>query len=160
MTIKHPKPTTALDYIASKTIVNGSCLEWVGKVNNSGYASINKTKWHRQYGTSMAHQLAYVLCYGRYDKSLNVCHSCNNRKCCQATHLYTASQRENLQYRKLCGTYTHGERHGGCKLNEEKVLEIRKRLADGESGRYLATVFGVSEATISEIKTKRKWSHI
>jgi group I intron endonuclease len=53
-----------------------------------------------------------------------------------------------------------GEKNGGSKLTAEKVVEIRLRLTNGEKPRSLARDFGVSSATISDIKFNRSWCHI
>jgi len=45
----------------------------------------------------------------------------------------------------------------GRKLTVDQVEEIRQRLAAGESGRFLAVWYGVSEQLISHIRTQRVW---
>lgn len=42
-------------------------------------------------------------------------------------------------------------------LTEEKVKEIRKSLKAGVRGKLLAATYGVSCATISQIKRERTW---
>ena len=46
------------------------------------------------------------------------------------------------------------------KMTNEQVVGIRSRLAAGEKGVDLAREFGVIPATISSIKTRRKWRTI
>jgi hypothetical protein len=53
-----------------------------------------------------------------------------------------------------------GSSHGMSLLDEEKVHVIRAALGDGMSGVELSKQFGVSTHTISNIKTRRTWSHI
>ena len=148
-------------YLLGKTLHNpiSGCLEWVGAVNNSGYASVHKTQWSRDYKISSAHQLAYILEYGDYDRSLNICHKCNNSKCCESTHLYAATQLENLKDKIANGTHPYGEIHGGSKLKTEDVLTIRRLLLT-YLARDIANIYEVSESTISTIKSRKKWRHI
>jgi hypothetical protein len=47
---------------------------------------------------------------------------------------------------------------GGSKLDFAKAEEIRKRLATGELGKLLASEFGVSTATISDIRLRKMWA--
>lgn len=53
-----------------------------------------------------------------------------------------------------------GEGHVGHKLTEAKVIEIRGRLAAGETGDSLALEFGVSRSVISEIRNRKAWRHV
>jgi group I intron endonuclease len=46
------------------------------------------------------------------------------------------------------------------KLGEDEVAEIKRRLALGEPGRSLAQEFGISEPTISQIKTGKRWADV
>ena len=45
-------------------------------------------------------------------------------------------------------------------LDDERVLQIKVRLAAGESGRTLAREFDVSEPTVSNIKSGKTWAHV
>lgn len=53
-----------------------------------------------------------------------------------------------------------GSQVGSALLNDDKVLEIRRRLAAGERGTDLAAEFLVKKATISAIKAGRTWRHL
>lgn len=45
-----------------------------------------------------------------------------------------------------------------AKLTESQVRQIKQRLASGETGKSLASVFGVNEQSISDIKLGRSWN--
>lgn len=47
-----------------------------------------------------------------------------------------------------------------AKLNEEQVMEIKKRLAVGEKGAALAREFNVNKVQISSIKLGKTWRHV
>jgi hypothetical protein len=53
-----------------------------------------------------------------------------------------------------------GEDSPAAKLNDEKVLEIRRRLAAGELHRTLAAEYGVAKGTIGFIARRETWAHI
>jgi group I intron endonuclease len=53
-----------------------------------------------------------------------------------------------------------GENSSNAKLNDQKVLEIKTRLANGEKLKLLANEFKVSITVISNIKRGLTWSHV
>lgn len=50
-----------------------------------------------------------------------------------------------------------GENSAVSKLTWDKVREIRKRLKEGQKGKELAEIYGVSSGTISYIKNNKIW---
>lgn len=46
------------------------------------------------------------------------------------------------------------------KLDDEKVRELRQRLAEGYSQKAVAQMFGVTVGTVSHIATGRRWAHV
>ena len=53
-----------------------------------------------------------------------------------------------------------GSGHPNSKLNEQQVLEIKKRLLNGEKQKSIGNDFGVPQQTISDIKNGRSWRHL
>ena len=53
-----------------------------------------------------------------------------------------------------------GQAHGNAKLNDADVREISVRHAAGDPVQLLAEQFGVSPASISNVATRRTWSHV
>lgn len=53
-----------------------------------------------------------------------------------------------------------GSKNPQAKLTEEQVLEIRGRLARGETHRAIGRVFGVSHTVIGYIASGRTWTHV
>jgi hypothetical protein len=53
-----------------------------------------------------------------------------------------------------------GAAHGGVKLTEGNVREIRKLAAEGATLRSLAQKFNVSAAMISQIVKRQAWAHV
>ena len=45
-------------------------------------------------------------------------------------------------------------------LNEEKVIEIRKRFESGLKRKELAEMYGVKRSTIEKIINRKLWKHI
>jgi len=54
-----------------------------------------------------------------------------------------------------------GEKNPSSILTEEKVIKIRTDLNEGIlTQKQIAEKFGVSQVTISDIKTEKRWSHV
>lgn len=63
--------------------------------------------------------------------------------------------------KKLIGEATRGSKNPSAKLNEDKVREIKKLLAEGKLTHYqIAELFHISRQTIGFIKNGRLWSHV
>ncbi len=129
------------------------------------------TKHHKTYGKIMvnnifwdAHRLVYTLIFGKIPDGLLVCHTCDNMACCNPSHLFLGTQKENIADMIKKGRYSSesgvgsGEKHWNSKLTEEHVREIRRLLEIGKyTQQQLGTKFGVSQVTISDIKRKAVW---
>lgn len=88
----------------------------------------------------------------------NACHRDGNRKNNREDNLYWGSHSQNHHDKIAHGTMARGSKQGQSVLNETSVLEIKRRLADGEQGAVLAGEFGVARSTISAIRSGKNWS--
>lgn len=127
----------------------GGCLNWDGPVTSKGYGLGMKAdgKYVR------AHRLAYRLHVGAIPAGAHVLHHCDNRRCCEPTHLYLGSNEENIVDKMV-------RDRSGKKLCREQVARIKARLAAGESRRSLASAFGVNPSNITRIATGERWAHV
>lgn len=53
-----------------------------------------------------------------------------------------------------------GEKNGCAVLDDDKVIQIKRKLQQNVSLMTLAREFGVSKAAISKIRTGRTWKHL
>lgn len=78
----------------------------------------------------------------------------------KAVNLSWGTFKDQVADKKAHGTFLRGDIAPWSKLKSAQVLDIRKRLVNGERGCDLAKVFGVTYQTISDIKRRKKWTHI
>lgn len=81
------------------------------------------------------------------------------------TNLCYGSANDNAADRERDGTTARGERQGLARLTEAQVREIRQRAASrenpgGENQYVLASIFGCSQSVISQIVTRKTWTHV
>lgn len=127
----------------------GPAILWVG----GGYELVSRLTCRAIYGPppSVKHEAA---------------HSCGNGHlgCINPKHLSWKTHKENCQDKIEHGTSgfgkpcfgVRGSKHGGAKLSEQQVLLIRK-LIEIRSTKKIAREFGVSRATITDIKLGNTW---
>ncbi len=131
---------------------NGS-TEWFGTIKERILmASINKRGYYyvvlRKNGkdiTREVHGLVALAFFGLRPQSYQVRHLDGDRLNNRVNNLQYGSRSENQ-----LDLYTYRGYHH--KLTADDVLDIRKRLQNGEKGRDIAARYGVSESNISCIK--------
>lgn len=148
-----PKPRTREEVIRDfwqRVNVAGpdDCWEWQGAQTKRGYGVCcidgrNTT----------AHRIAYAATHNEDIKGLDVCHRCDNPKCCNPRHLFKGSRSVNMQDMASKG------RHGFSKQTTwEMVRDIRSK---HRSGQYLikelAQMFDKHIVTIQHIIYNKSW---
>ena len=130
-----------------------------GYSHESGYGRIDVTRSRQGTVRKFVHRVSYEHFNGPIPSNMVVCHSCDNRKCCNPSHLFLGTQAENLADMVNKGRSRYGEKHHNAVLSSETVAEIRSL-----SGRIpqskIAVMFGVKQPTISDIVRGKKWSHL
>lgn len=118
------------------------CWEWMGyrRVNSYGIAVRSGKWWY-------AHRMSAKLATGRFPSKL-VCHICDNRICCNPSHLFSGTEKDNSQDMSRKG------RAALSKLRPDQIPEIRKSL---EPLKDLAKKFNVSASSIYAIKQRKVW---
>ena len=108
----------------------------------------------------LAHRLVYEIAHGKIPEGLVVRHTCDNPSCVNPMHLVAGTHQDNMDDRNGRKRHAHGQGHGGAKLTDEDVRDIKRRLAAKQTGRSIAKLYGVHETLVSLIKRGRYWSHI
>lgn len=132
------------------------CMNWTGYQHKDGYGALS---YQRRYW--LTHRLAWLLTHGDIPEGFCVCHSCDNRLCCNPDHLFLGSHADNMGDMKRKGRRLRvntGERNGRAKVTAEQVSEIRASYSAGGARQVdLAAKFGLSQGMISAIVRGAFW---
>jgi hypothetical protein len=85
------------------------------------------------------------------------CHRCGNQSCCNPSHIYSGSPKQNNEDKKMHGTHKFGETMYSAKLKELDVIRIRN---DQRSASKIAQDYNVTASNIAAIKALKTWRHI
>ncbi len=161
-------PVTAFWSQVEKTV--GGCWLWTGSKWNTGYG-----RFKRDGQVIGAHRMAFRLAKGPIAPTLVVMHSCDVKLCCNPAHLSLGTHTENIADRDAKGRQASGKRHGSrtkpermprgemagaSKLTAEFVVELRQRVAAGETVTQIARDFGLSKSTTARAANGATWSHV
>lgn len=92
---KGPKRKTVSERFWAKVQKSDGCWIWTGGTQRGGYGHFNKrsddpvTSWR-------AHRVAYELSVGPIPDGMNLCHTCDNRKCVRPDHMFLGMQKDNI----------------------------------------------------------------
>lgn len=137
---------------------DSGCWEWKKAIENTGYGA--QQFKGRKCG---AHRVSYQIFNGDIQAGLSVLHRCDNRKCVNPDHLFLGTQAENMADMVAKGRSAdqRGEKAPWAKLTKKSVLEIiRQASARTMSQRKIAVMFGISQAQVSQILNRKRWSVI
>lgn len=111
-----------------------------------------------------AHRYAYERIHGPIETGKVVCHTCDNPLCVNEAHLWAGSHSDNskdaFDKKRLSPPVLSGAQHGMALLDEAKVREIRKAVANGAGLTATGREYGVSAQLIYAIKVRRIWKHV
>ncbi len=151
----------------SKVRIRGldECWPWTaGTVGGYGSFCIFKKFSQSERHMFVSSRVAYLIHHGSVP-DLHICHTCDNRKCCNPRHLFAGTVKDNSDDMIAKGRQVKakGEGHGMSKLRDSDIKEIRQRFVkrdrkNGESA--LGREFRVSQTVISSIIRRRTWKHI
>lgn len=125
------------------------CWPWKAATHRDGYGRANT-----KTGMRIAHRVAYELAKGTFN-GLDVCHTCDNRICCNPAHLFLGTHQENMHDARL------KRRNPQILFSDDQIREIRG-LITGRHGelKEIAARFGCKPTTIWQIKDRRSYKHV
>lgn len=142
-----------------------NCWEWKISKRRFGYGRFKLNKH-----TCVSSRVSFTICNGNIPEGMLVCHKCDNPSCCNPTHLFLGTVKDNTQdmlskkrnNSKVPHINSIGQLNHQSKLTEEQVLEIRRLyiLPNHLSQRQLGKIYNVSKNAIKLIIDRKKWKHL
>ncbi len=152
------------------------CWEWKNKPGFFGYCYFWKVIGTRRNKGYFAHRISFFLDRGYMPEGLEVCHTCDNRKCVRPDHLFSGTHADNAadmvqKGRSLKGDKNFARQHPECLehgidrynavLSEAGVRELRRLYAAGGiSFVRLGALFGIGGPTAFKIVRRKMWKHV
>ena len=155
-----PKPRSLEERFWAKVDRRGDseCWNWTAGGNQYGYGRIHALRPKRKL--LQAHRVSFELAHGSIPEGLHVCHRCDNRKCCNPSHMFLGTNIDNHADKVSKGRQARGDRLPQTKLIETDVTAIRCLIRDGVTQKEIASRFSISQSVISEINTNKAWAHL
>jgi hypothetical protein len=137
------------------------CWNWLGKSRSGRSRGYGRIKIDGK--GVMAHRYSWELHNGRsIPEGMVVMHKCDNPGCVNPAHLSVGTHSDNnydmyQKGRHKGGRGLRGSGNGNAKIGPKQAEEI---FSDQRPQRQIARDYGITQATVSQIKTKKTWSHV
>lgn len=134
-----------------------ACWPWTASLHGHGYGRF-KLESYVQVGSN---RMAYALHHKADPGPLCVCHSCDNRPCCNPAHLWLGTNDDNMADMAAKGRSktppSKGAQNGNAKLSEAQIETVKAMIRAGKTNIEIARPFGVTHQLISRIRRGRAW---
>lgn len=117
------------------------CWEWQRRLDSNGYGMLSLRLGRDHPEPVRAHVLAWVLYAGRFDRRLVRAHKCDNRRCCNPSHL------EQKPVSGNCADAMERGRHS-CYKNFKYMRELDREIFREKWFRQFGTDPGAAGADV------------
>lgn len=155
------KQCTELQKIKFKNslVKKGDCLEWVKSKMPNGYGHLKiGSRTTNDSKKVLAHRLAYYIEHNEIDAKLMVCHTCDNRACCNPNHLYLGTAKDNAKDMIDRGRQVipsrKFENNGRAILTKENVKLIRDKEM---TAKEVISLFNIGKTQAYRIIKNEQW---
>ncbi|WP_161966785.1 HNH endonuclease [Mycobacterium marinum] len=97
------------------------------------------------------HRWAFRAYVGPIEDGLHVLHHCDNKLCCNPTHLFLGTHADNMKDMADKGIGARGLNNSCGKLTDEQVVQMRAKYKRGFPISWLADEFGVHRNYVHQI---------
>lgn len=131
------------------------CWPWKASTRGRGDNIYGQFKLNDKMFQS--HRISWYLSNGDIPKGKLICHNCDNSLCCNPSHLYCGTQKDNIQDRSRrnrvdCSVYAHS-----MSLYSGEIWLVRKLYVAGIKQKDIAKMFKTSQPTISTVLRSNKY---
>ncbi len=126
-----------------------ACWNWTGRKNRGGYGTFSLDGTQRN-----AHRVAWILTNGPIaSRKILVCHSCDNRLCCNPRHLFLGTYKDNRDdaIRKGRLVEIDGPNNPQAKFSTALIGEVRQLRRSGLTHLAIANQTGISRPHITHV---------
>lgn len=133
---------------------NSGCHLWSGHVDERGRGMLRINR-----RLTFAARVSWTIYHGPVPEGLRVLHRCDTPMCVNPHHLFLGTHLDNMRDMAVKGRHANvaGQRNASAKLTDADVRAIRSSTA---TQNVLAERFGVSQATISDVRGLKKWRDV
>lgn len=130
----------------SSFILETGCWEWSGNPRENGYcrSTFDNQNWY-------VHRKSYSVFIGEIAEGMDVCHKCDNRKCCNPEHLFLGTRADNMRDAVEKGRVRKGLELPQTKISDSDKKYIVQKILEGATYINLAKKFNVSTTTIGMV---------
>lgn len=138
------------------------CWEWTGTKNTTLGHGVMREGPRGASKQLFAHRVSWELHNGPIPDGMWVLHRCDNPPCVRPDHLYVGTPADNVRDREARGRsrVLRGSRNARATTDEQTILTLRARVADGETIAAAAQALGLSYPTAYLAVKRRSWRHI
>lgn len=112
---------TLLEKIMSNIQISDSnCWEWQGEIIKGGYG-----RCHFKGNKYIVHRAMLISLGKEIPEGFEVCHSCDNPRCCNPEHLFIGTHKQNIKDRDNKGRTAKGDSHY-ARTSPEKLARGEK----------------------------------
>lgn len=119
-----------------------------------------KTGLHNHFPTRLAHRTSYLIHCGPLPDGMFACHTCDNRKCCNPTHLFAGTAKDNADDRTRKGKSIAGERTNRLFTEECVRILLHLRMMGFIRWKELASILGVRDKSLRDLVYRQSFCRV
>jgi len=143
-----PIPIRIIEKVSKE---GGACWLWSGCCGNDGYGVMGVGRKQKR-----VHRMAYECFVGPIPDGMLVCHTCDVPRCVNPDHLFLGTPKDNTadMVKKGRKPIVSRDLHHNSKLTSDQVKDLIRLRDSGKKLQELASVYGISFGTVSQIYLK------
>lgn len=132
------------------------CWPWTACLRN-GYGALKVDG-----RVHSAHRLAFICLVGEVPDGMIVAHKCDNKICCNPSHLEAVSPGQNNRDARgrVVFNMCRGEEVWSSVLNESAVAKIWELRKQGLGADRIAAVMNATRSSVKHVIVGRTWKHL